>query len=123
MTRKEKEEIKNFYVSFLICESGIEYICRHPVKSLKHHLKEAKKYLYIPAKNIDDLRSQIKEPDFLSIERASKWENSTIPVLNCDGNIHNFGYCRSDYNIINKWGHKCYYKCFNIIYSDDFIVR
>jgi hypothetical protein len=119
MTREKKEEERKFYESFLLDESGIELICK---RSVAHHLKEAKKYCYIPVKNTDDLRNQIKEPDFLSIERASQWEKSSIPVLNFDGNIHNFDFCHADYNILNKWSHKRFYKCFQIIYSDDFSV-
>jgi len=120
MTRLEKEETRQFYESFLLDESGIEFICK---RSLKQSLKDAKKYCYIPVKNYDDLINQIKETNFLSIERASEWENTTIPILNYDGNTQNFGYYRGNYNIVNKWGHKRPYKCFKIIYSDDFIVR
>jgi len=119
MTREKKEEERKFYESFLLDESGLDFICRRSVAS---HLKEAKKYCYIPVKNIDDLRNKIKEPDFLSIERVSQWEKSSIPILNFDGNIHNFDFCHADYNIINKWGHKRFYKCFHVIYSDDFSV-
>ena len=114
-----KEEV---YASFLLDERWIEITCNSEDVSLKRLLKEAKKYCYIPVKDIDDLRNQIKEPNFLSIERVSQWKNSSIPVLNHNGNIHNFGYCHADYNIVNKWRHKRFYKCFQIIYSDDFTV-
>jgi len=119
MTRVKKEETKKFYESCLLGESGIKFVCK---RSSASNLKEAKKYCYIPVKNFDDLLNQIKEPDFLSIKRVSEWENSSIPILNFDGNIHNFDFCRADYNIINKWGHKRFYKCFYIFYSDDFSV-
>jgi len=122
MTRVKKEETKKFYESCLLGESGIEFVCKQPGESLKHHLKEAKKYCYIPVKNIDDLRNQIKEKNFLSIERISQWEKSYVPVLNFDGNIYKFSFCCADYNIVNKWGHKGFYKCFQIIYSEDFNV-
>jgi NAD-dependent SIR2 family protein deacetylase len=99
MTRKKKEETRKFYESFLLDENGIEFVYNH---TFKESLKEAKKYCYIPVKNYDDLRHKIKELNFLSIERASQWEKSTIPILNNNGNIQNFSYCQANYNIVNK---------------------
>ena len=112
---------RKFYEALLLGKFSIErYVCKLASDA---RLKEAQKYCYIPVKNVDDLRKQIQEPNFLSIERASRWKKSTIPVLNSDGNTRKFGYCHANYNIVNKWGHKRFYDCFQIIYSDDFIVR
>jgi hypothetical protein len=112
---------RKFYEALLLDKSVIErYVCNRVNDTL---LKEAQKYCYIPVKDVDDLRKKIQEPNFLSIERASRWKKSTIPVLNYDGNTYKYSYYRANYNIVNKWGHKDFYKCFQIIYSDDFIVR
>jgi hypothetical protein len=130
VTKKEKEELidfkqemKDFYESFLLGEGAIEYVINIHDATLKSHLQDAKKFCYIPVENIDDLRNKLQDANFLSIERVSPWEIASIPVLNYDGDVHNFGYCRANYNIVNKWGHKRFYKCFQIIYSDDFFVR
>jgi hypothetical protein len=123
MTKKEKEGQKEIYESMFLSESIIEYVKNLSNNMLKSGLKAAKKYCNIPVKNIEALRNQLQDHNFLSIERISLWEFSSIPVLNNDGNVYNFGYCHANYNIVNKWGHRRFYKCVQILYSDDFFVR
>ena len=91
-------------------------------EALENKLKEAKKYCTIPVKDAEDMLNNLQDPDFLGLERISPWEFSSIPILNYNGKVHNFSYCRANFSCVNKWRYKQPYKYFMIIYSDDFYV-
>ena len=118
----DKDEKKTEYESFFLNEGAIDYILKMGKKSLETQLKEAKKYCFIPVENAEDLKNQLRDADFLGIERGSPWEFSSVPILNYNGEIHNFGCCRANFILVNKWGHKQSYRYFQIVYSDDFSV-
>ena len=68
------------------------------------------------------LQYQTQGNDFISFERISPWETSSIPVLNYDGDVHNFACCQANHNIVNKREHKKLYGYLKIIYKDGFIT-
>ena len=119
MNKKEKMMM---YKSFFLNEGAINYIKRKNKSDLESELNEAKIYCNIPAKDANDLLKQLHNNDFLGIERASTWKFTSIPVLNYTGEVCNFGCCQANFSIVNKWGYKQLYKCFQIIYSNDCFV-
>jgi len=119
MTKKEKREM---YQSFFLNEGAINYILKMNKGALEDRLKVAKNYSSIPATDAEDLLSQLQDVDFLSIERISPWEFSTIPVLNYNGEVRNLSCSHANFGRVNKWGNKQPYKYFQIIYSDNYFV-
>ena len=119
MNKKEKSKM---YESFFLNEGAINYIKKMNRDELENQLREAKKYCTIPVKDAEDLLNQIKDADFLGIERISPWKFTTIPVLNNTGEVRNLSCCRANFGHVNKWGQKSSYKYFQIIYSDDLYV-
>jgi hypothetical protein len=115
-------EQKMEYEFYFLNEGAINFMLEMNKNDLEIQLKEARKHCDIPAKDATDLQNQLRDPDFLSVKRISPWKFSSIPVLNYTGDVHNFGCCRADFNLVNKWGYKQPYRCFQIIYSDDFFV-
>ena len=114
---------KREYESYFLNEGWINSMLQRDENNLEAFLGNAKDYCDIPAKDAAELKIILREPDFLGIERRSEWEFLQIPVLNQNGEVYNFGYCRADFGLINKWGYKQPYRYFQIIYSDDNIVR
>lgn len=118
----KKEDEKMEYESYFLNEGAINFILTMEKDDLEIQLIEAKKYCDIPVRDAGDLQNQLQDTKFLSIERASQWEFLTIPILNHNGDVHNFGYCRANFSLVNKWGYKKPYRYFQIIYSEDFFV-
>jgi hypothetical protein len=110
------------YEFYFLNEGAINFMLEMDKKDLEIQLKEAKKHCDIPAKDAEDLKNQLQDTDFLSVERISPWEFSSIPILDYTGDIHKFGYCRANFSLVNKWGYKQPYRYFQVIYSDDFFV-
>jgi hypothetical protein len=122
MGKIDKEEEREKYESYFLNDGAINFILKMGKDAWKSQLKEAKKYCDIPAKDTKDLLNQLREPDFLSVERSSSWEFSSLQTLNYDGKVNNFGCCRANFDLVNKWGYKSPYRYFQLVYSDDFFV-
>jgi hypothetical protein len=118
--RRAEQRIR--YESYFLNEGAINFMTKMNGDDLEIQLKEAKRYCDIPAKDAGDLKNQLQDTGFLSVERISPWEFSSVPVLNHTGDIRNFGYCRANFSLVNTWGYKQPYRYFQMIYSDDFFV-
>ena len=118
-----KAKKKMEYEAYFLNKGSINYILKRMNENyLKKQLKKSGKYCNIPVKDVGDLKSQLRDTDFLGIERVSPWEFLSFPVLDNSGVIRDFGYCQANFDIVNKWGHKQPYRSFQVIYSDDFSV-
>jgi hypothetical protein len=113
---------KEKYESYFLNEGDINFILEMDRNNLETQLKEAKKHCKIPARNAGDLIDQLKDSDFLTVERESPWDFSSMPVLDYTGEIRDFSRRVALFNLVNKWGYKRPYKYFQIVCSSDFLV-
>jgi hypothetical protein len=53
-------------------------------------------------KDAGDLQNQLQDTNFLSIERISPWEFSSVDTLDFTGEARTFGSCRANFGLVNK---------------------